>query len=133
MRAFSIIAAAASFIAASALAQNAQEPPATQEAPSPVEAAPASPSRAWQQALVAHLNKYKRFPEGQWARAEVLIRFVLDRSGHVVSAKVEKSSGDAVIDEAALALLQRADPLPQPPQPVTDAELTIIVPIRFVR
>jgi periplasmic protein TonB len=120
-------------MAASAMAQNAPDLPATQEAPAPAEAAPESPSRAWQQQLVAHLNKYKRFPEGQWARAEVLVRFVLDRSGHLVSAKVEKSSGDTVIDEAALELLQRADPFPQPPPLVTSAELTVTAPIIFIR
>jgi protein TonB len=58
------------------------------------------------------------------------IRFVLDGKGHVVESKVEKSSGDAVIDQAALAMMRRADPLPLPPQSFAGKELTFRVPIR---
>jgi protein TonB len=137
-RSLLIIAAAASFTVASALAGNAPanpekpDPGAAQAASRSVGALSESQSRIWQQELVAHLNKYKRYPHGLPDRgAEVVIRFGLDRKGHVVASKVEKSSGDAVIDEAALATVRRADPLPLPPQSFAGKELTFLIPIRF--
>jgi TonB family protein len=134
-RSLSIIAAAASFMAASALAQNAPPklerptPQAFQEPPRSVLAY--LQLRAWHQEVAVHLVKYKRRLDGDRV-GTVVLRFVLDRTGHVVSAKVEKTSGDTVIDDAALAMLQRADPLPRPPQLLTDDELTFAVPLRFV-
>ncbi len=139
MRFLSTIAAVASFTATSALAQNAPanlerpNPPAVQDALRSARGLDESHIHRWQRELIAHLNKYKRDPTSRPDQgAEVVIRFVIDRTGHVVSAKVEKSSGDAVVDEAALAMLRRADPLPTPPRSATGEELTFVVPIRFV-
>jgi TonB family protein len=61
----------------------------------------------------------------------VRIRFVLNRAGHIVSAKVEKSSGDAVLDKAALAMVRQADPVPLPPPSITEQQLIVNVPIDF--
>ena len=75
----------------------------------------------WQKELAAHFDKYKRYPaERAMQAAEVVVNFVLDRMGHVVSSRVVKSSGDAAFDEAALAMLQRSDPVPPPPPLVAD-------------
>jgi TonB family protein len=130
--------AAAALTVASALAQNAPadpekpEPGASQKASRPVDGLAESQSRIWLEELVAHLGKYKRYPHSLPDRsAEVVIRFAINRNGHVVSSKVEKSSGDAVIDAAALATVRRADPLPVPPQSVSGEELTFLLPIRF--
>ncbi len=46
--------------------------------------------------------------------------FELDRIGHVLTARVERSSGDPAFDEAAIAMLRRADPVPVPPPLVAD-------------
>jgi periplasmic protein TonB len=86
----------------------------------------------WEKELAAHLNKYKRYPsERVMQAAEVVVSFVLDRVGHVVSTRVVKGSGDAAFDDAALAMLQRSDPVPPPPPVVADEGLTFTLPIIF--
>src|SRR5918995_198681 len=57
----------------------------------------------WQKELVAHLDKHKRYPpEHIQKNVEIVVNFVLDRLGHVVSATIVKGSGDPVFDNAAL-------------------------------
>ena len=86
----------------------------------------------WQKALAAHLNKYKRYPsERIMQHAEVVVSFVLDRIGHVVSTRIVKGSGDPAFDAAAKAMLQRADPVPPPPPLVADEGLSFTLPVIF--
>jgi periplasmic protein TonB len=86
----------------------------------------------WQKELAVHLEKYKRYPGNRPPRSvEIVVRFVLDRTGHVVSAEVAKSSGDAAFDDAALAMMKRADPLPAPPPLVAREGLTFSMPVIF--
>ena len=70
----------------------------------------------WQKELIAHLDQHKRYPaERSQKSAEIVVSFALDRMGHVLSASIVKGSGDAAFDEAALAMVRRSDPVPQPP------------------
>jgi len=86
----------------------------------------------WQKELVAHLDKHKRYPsERQQKAAQIYIRFTLDRLGHVLSTAIEKSSGDTAFDEAALAMVRRSDPVPQPPPLVADEGLSFTLPVIF--
>jgi periplasmic protein TonB len=59
------------------------------------------------------------------------VRFALDRTGHVLSASIVRGSGDASFDEAALAMMRRADPVPPPPPRVADEGLTFTMPVIF--
>ena len=86
----------------------------------------------WQKELLAHLNKFKRYPADRARQAaEVVVSFVLDRVGHVVSTRVVKGSGDVSFDNAALTMLQRSDPVPPPPPLVADDGLTFTLPVIF--
>ena len=86
----------------------------------------------WQKQLLAHLDRHKRYPSGaSRPTGQVMVAFVLDRVGHVVSVTVVKSSGDMALDGAALAMMKRADPVPQPPPLVADEGLTFTVPVIF--
>jgi TonB family protein len=86
----------------------------------------------WQKELAAHLDKYKRYPgDRSHQNAEIVIRFVLDRTGHVVSTNIAKSSGDPAFDDAALAMMRRADPVPPPPPSVADDGLSFSMPVIF--
>jgi protein TonB len=86
----------------------------------------------WQKELAAHFNKYKRYPaQRAMQAAEVVVSFVLDRVGHVVSSRIVKGSGDAAFDDAALAMLQRSDPVPPPPPLIADEGLTFTLPVIF--
>jgi TonB family protein len=86
----------------------------------------------WQKELAAHFNKYKRYPADRTAQsAEVIVSFVLDRIGRVLSTRIVKGSGDSSFDDAAVAMLKRADPVPPPPPLVADEGLTFTLPVIF--
>jgi protein TonB len=123
--------AAAEATAPSVIEKAPEAPVAT----APVQGTGNSNSRVnlgWQRQLVAHLDRNKRYPSGdRRASHEVLVSFTLDRTGKVVSSSVARSSGDAAFDEAALAMMRRADPVPQPPALVADEGLTFTVPVIF--
>lgn len=128
-------------LSAESAASEATAPPKSDVAPEAlVPVAPAigadTAARAarltWQKALMAHLNRNKRYPSGAARRsAEVAVAFTLDRLGHVVSSNVKRSSGDRAFDDAALAMMKKADPVPPPPPAIADDGLTFEVPVVF--
>lgn len=86
----------------------------------------------WQRQLIGHLNRSKRYPTGSARRdAEILVSFTIDRTGQLLDAHVTRSSGDPAFDEAALAMVRRAAPLPAPPAVVADDGLTFALPVIF--
>ena len=86
----------------------------------------------WQKELAVHFDKFKRYPaDRDRLGAEVVVSFVLDRSGHILTSRITKGSGDPSFDEAALSMLRRADPVPPPPPLVADNGLTFTLPVIF--
>jgi protein TonB len=86
----------------------------------------------WVKELAVHFDKFKRYPDDRSTQAaQVIVSFVLDRTGHIVSFHIVKGSGDGAFDDAALAMLQRADPVPAPPTLVADKGLTFTLPVMF--
>ena len=86
----------------------------------------------WQKELVAHFDRHKRYPADHAQKsAEILVSFALDRIGHVLSVNIVKGSGDPDFDEAALAMVRRSDPVPQPPPAVADEGLSFTLPVIF--
>jgi len=87
---------------------------------------------SWQKELIAHLNRFKRYPASQTRDGvEVTVNFVIDGTGHVLSSGIVRGSGEPSFDAAALEMLRRADPVPQPPSPVVQQGLTFTLPIVF--
>ena len=88
----------------------------------------------WKSQLAARLERYKRYPEQAQARGEqgvAQLAFSIDRSGGVHRARIAHSSGSRALDEATLALVERAAPLPPPPREISGAQIAIVVPIRY--
>lgn len=104
---------------------------AAEPAPVAAPSAPAAPSfspannaaskaakQSWQSQLLRHLARYKRYPEHARRRGiegTSQVRFSLDGQGRVLSVALAKSSGNAAIDSATLAMIRRASPVPKPP------------------
>jgi periplasmic protein TonB len=89
---------------------------------------------AWVSQLLAHLNRHKQYPSAARARHEegiVTLSFTMDRDGHVLARNIVKSSGSHALDAEALAMLQRAEPLPAFPPSMAGASRSFSVPIRF--
>ena len=86
--------------------------------------------------LTAHVQRNLRYPAAARSRSQQGVPFVhfrMNRQGHVVSARTQRSSGSASIDREAVAAVQRAQPLPAPPEEITDAQLEIgfTIPLNF--
>jgi len=86
-----------------------------------------SPAK-WQSRLMAHLERRK--PRSKGERGTAYVSFRIDSSGNVSGIRLARSSGAPKIDQAALALVRRASPVPAPP-PGVPSQIT--VPIKFSR
>jgi TonB family protein len=88
-----------------------------------------APSRRQWNSIRSAIERYIEYPRlGRrfgWA-GKVTLRFKLMADGRVLEARVDKSSGFALLDRSALKALKRAAPLPRPE---TATEIT--VPILF--
>ena len=88
----------------------------------------------WKSALVARLERYKRYPPEAQSRGEygvAQLAFNVDRSGGVHHPHITRSSGSSLLDRETVALAERASPMPPPPPEVAGAQIPIVVPIRY--
>jgi periplasmic protein TonB len=89
---------------------------------------------SWQSLLLKHLQQFKSYPGGARQRNEqgvVVLDFVMDRDGHVLSRRIVTGSGFADLDAEVLTLIQRAQPLPAFAASMSEDQLHLTVPIRF--
>lgn len=110
-------------------------PPAPAVATAPGNApVPSNAVPTWQGLLLARLEQAKRYPEAARMRRQqgvVMLRFTMDRTGRVLTAKIDKSSGYDALDQETLDLIARAQPLPAPPAEMSANPIELIVPIEF--
>jgi protein TonB len=115
--------------------------PAAEQAASPVTAPPAlagatppaSASASWQGQLIAHLNRFKRYPpEAQIRQRQgtAVVQLRLLPNGSAEAVRLLSSSGTNTLDEEAVALIARAQPLPVPDR--NGSAIVIAVPIQFM-
>ncbi|CAA0119614.1 energy transducer TonB family protein [Zhongshania aliphaticivorans] len=126
------------------------EPPSTASAPpdapredtkaaAPSQGVPSSAASAnhkltWQNALMMKLNDAKRYPsQARRYRQQgvAYLRFTMDRDGNVLAKSIEQTAGYALLDEETLELIDRAQPLPIPPDDVAGETLEFVVPVEF--
>lgn len=89
---------------------------------------------SWKSALVARLERYKRYPTEAQSRGEygvAQLAFSVDRSGGVHHAHIVRGSGSSLLDRETLALVERAAPMPPPPPEIAGAQIPIVVPVRY--
>jgi protein TonB len=100
-------------------------------APAPAPWRGAAELAAYRDALFARISSLVRYPEAARERGVTgvaTVRFALDGAGAVTLADLAHSSGDRALDDEAVAAVQRATPLPAPPE---GAPRAYSVPIRF--
>ena len=128
-------ASQASVAAEATAAPNSENSPQGHRPAAPAQGIGESVRRArvtWEKELLAHLDSHKRYPANRTQKsAELRVSFALDRMGHVLSARIVKGSGDPAFDDAALAMVRRSDPVPQPPPGVADGGLSFTMPVIF--
>lgn len=105
----------------------------TRQGESPPATSKAQPN--WQSQLLAHLNRYKRYPSDARRRGQegvVELRFVVDGRGQVLSYEISGRSGNASLDRATLQMIRRAQPLPPPPpELLNNGTLEVVAPFIY--
>ena len=84
--------------------------------------------------LAFHIAKFKNYPRIAMRRnwqGMVLVRMVMLDNGNIQSLSIEKSSGYEVLDNEAMKMIERAKPLPKPPDILASDEVNIYVPVSF--
>lgn len=99
-------------------------------APNPGSAVAPRVMPSYRDQVAAHLQRFKRAPKGG-ATGTVIVSFTLDRDGRVTTRSISHSSGSSVLDNAALQLISRANPLPRFPAAMPQETVTFTVPIRY--
>jgi protein TonB len=111
------------------------KPSTAPAAPSAAEVARTSAAKVtWQGLLEARLQQFQKYPRSAKRRnveGIAWVRFRMDRDGKVLSYAIERTSDHEVLDEAALAMIERAQPLPALPPDIPGATIELIVPARF--
>jgi protein TonB len=100
--------------------------------PSKPQSRPAPSPPTWTQAVREHLKKldnagqfYPAQAIAQGLEGEVQVLLIINESGTVSAARVEQSSGHAILDEAALRAVRSLRSLP------ADAPREVVLPVRF--
>lgn len=122
---------------------NISTPPANavtvQQVKNPAPVAPPSPvagtgKDAYLSQIIAHLDAAKHYPPQArkfHIQGVVQLHFVMDRSGHVLTFDIAKSSGRPILDEETRQLIARAQPLPPIPADWPQQTLNLVVPVEF--
>lgn len=111
-----------------------KETSAPETKPEPSASQPSSTKPTWEGLVLGALNKAKRYPREASLRRQQgvpYIRFVMDREGKVLSSRIERSSGFRPLDDEAVSLPGRAQPLPKPPAEVKGESIELVVPVEF--
>ena len=89
---------------------------------------------SWQKAVKTKIAKKQKYPRAALRKeleGRIKVEITVDREGNIVAHTVTKSSGHDVLDREIPKLMKRASPLPVPPADVTDAQLTMVVPLAW--
>jgi TonB family protein len=82
--------------------------------------------------LAAHVAKFKAYPSDVYGvTGTVVVDFVLDSKGQLYRHWIVKSSCFPAMDQAALAMLERAVPFPPLALPFGHERAKFRVPVRF--
>ncbi len=85
-------------------------------------------------ALWGAISKHKKYPKVAAMRGwqgEAVVELELDGNGKLKAKKITQSSGHEVLDKQALEMVEKALPLPMPPEALRGTNFTITVPVPF--
>ena len=92
-----------------------------------------STAATFSEVLLEHIRIYQRYPDAaaqQSQRGVVQVLFAMNCNGTVIDVRVTTSSGFAMLDQEAVAMVRRAQPLPRIPAQLPD-RLNVLLPVAF--
>ena len=98
----------------------------------PAECQRQSKIRQWGNSIRARIERRKRAPRNAGV-GQVLIVVSVDAAGQLRGVRVRQSSGNPVLDEAALDAARRAGKFPKAPVPLDSNYAELTIPIVFSR
>lgn len=84
--------------------------------------------------VLAWLEKHKQYPRISRRRREegvILLFIAIDADGHVLEVRLEEPSRFDRLNDAALDMVERANPLPPIPADMAQSRLELLVPVQF--
>lgn len=90
-------------------------------------------SAKWEARVRAHLVRRLRYPSRTRAHGVAVVRLTFNPNGAITSASLLSSSGDVILDTAAVKLVQRSSPIPAPPPEIAQPSMSLTVPIKYER
>lgn len=84
--------------------------------------------------VLASLEKHKRYPRRSRRRREeavILLFIAINADGEVLEVRLEEPSRFDRLNDAALAMVERANPLPPIPSDLARSRLELLVPVQF--
>lgn len=84
--------------------------------------------------LMGWLGRHKHYPPELKRKKQqgiVTVKFTLARDGALLASSIAKTSGNPELDEAALAMLANATPMPAIPDSLDRDSLTLVIPVEY--
>jgi len=85
-------------------------------------------------ALMRHISQFKAYPAAL-KKAHIegtpIIRFTFNKDGEVLETTIKKRSSHQALDQAAIEVFKKANPLPPIPPALRRDTLTMSLPIKF--
>jgi len=75
--------------------------------------------------------RYPRIAQSQGISGRAEVRFILDRSGRILSSSLVRSSGHPALDQAALATVSPGSSLPAAPDSLPQQQFSVSLPLLF--
>lgn len=84
--------------------------------------------------LYAWIDRHKKYPllaQRRGLEGSGSVRVRIDRYGRVLDRSLERSTGEALLDEAALDMVRRADPFPEVPADYGGSSFEFVAPVEY--
>ena len=87
---------------------------------------------SWESELAAHIRRYATYAaNGSRESGTVRVGVSIDRNGRLLSRRLAGSSGSPVLDSAAIAVIERAQPYPRFPPGMSQAQIALTIPLHL--
>ena len=86
---------------------------------------------SWESEVAARIRSAASYPSGSRDSGTARVGVTIDRNGRLVSRRLAGSSGSSALDGAALAIVARAAPYPRFLPGMTEAQISLTVPLHL--